>query len=308
MGLTAFRFGQYVALMSTTLTLLGEGLGETVEGLSPQKLSGAHLLWEQDVQRYGPWEQAEDGSWMAGEWNETASVTICGPCSSSLDVARKFAEDGRLDEWDSVLALQQWAGRGQMRRDWSSPAGNLYAAWLLPKLPSEWDALLPLILGALCADVLADFGLELKIKWPNDLLVKEQKIGGILIEERGGVVIAGIGLNIVSAPPASAIREPWSPKAASIQDFVRCPTPLEVWSRLVDHAKYWYKTALYGNTPRDFLQTITQRMAWMDQDVLIHGNASELRATVIGLASDGGLVISRRGRSETIYSGSISPA
>ncbi len=56
------------------------------------------------------------------------------------------------------------------------------------------------------ADELAARGAAVRIKWPNDLLVDGRKVGGILVEERGGVVVAGLGLNLGGAPRDHALR------------------------------------------------------------------------------------------------------
>ena len=62
-------------------------------------------------------------------------VYITGAATSSLDAARLLVEADLFPEWASVLVLSQSAGRGQMRRAWSSPAGNLYTALRLPMAP-----------------------------------------------------------------------------------------------------------------------------------------------------------------------------
>ncbi len=59
-------------------------------------------------------------------------VIVCGPCTSSLDAAHALAAADALPEWGAVLAVSQRAGRGQLRRPWESPPGNIYAAMRLP--------------------------------------------------------------------------------------------------------------------------------------------------------------------------------
>ena len=150
-----------------------------------------------------------------------APVYMTGAASSSLDVANVLHQHGLFPEWSSVLCLSQSAGRGQMRRAWASPEGNVYAALRLPNAgPFATFAAAPAI-GGLTAEALHKEGFPVLLKWPNDLLQPGEgmvpgllprrdecrKAGGILLEERRGALIAGIGLNLASAPHPSTLRD-----------------------------------------------------------------------------------------------------
>ena len=150
-----------------------------------------------------------------------APVYITGAASSSLDVANALHQRGLFPEWASVLCLSQTSGRGQMRRSWASPAGNAYAALRLPNEGTFATFAAAPAIGGLMAEALHQEGFPVLLKWPNDLLQpgegmvagllpdREQchKVGGILLEERRGALIAGIGLNLASAPGASSLRD-----------------------------------------------------------------------------------------------------
>ena len=150
-----------------------------------------------------------------------APVYITGAASSSLDVANALHQRGLFPEWASVLCLSQTSGRGQMRRAWASPVGNAYAALRLPNKGTFATFAAAPAIGGLMAEALHQEGFTVLLKWPNDLLQpgegmvagilpnREQchKVGGILLEERRGALIAGIGLNIASAPDASTLRD-----------------------------------------------------------------------------------------------------
>lgn len=118
----------------------------------------------------------------------------------------------------ALFAELQTAGRGRRGRQWISPFGaNLYfsLAWSWPSWPRELTAL-SLAVGAECALALEDFGLvDVRLKWPNDLLVDGRKLGGILIEHRGEAggscrVVIGIGLNLrMAAAQGESVTQPW---------------------------------------------------------------------------------------------------
>ncbi|MEO8466752.1 MAG: biotin--[acetyl-CoA-carboxylase] ligase [Gammaproteobacteria bacterium] len=102
------------------------------------------------------------------------------------------------------IAEYQTAGRGRRGRRWSTPLGAgmcLSVAWQFPAAPAELSAL-TLAVGVVVRRVLARVaGVEIGLKWPNDLVWDERKLGGILLEltaegQGGCHVVAGIGLNV----------------------------------------------------------------------------------------------------------------
>jgi len=111
--------------------------------------------------------------------------------------ARQFA-DG---QW--VRADRQTAGRGRMGRAWQMPPGNLAASCLIRPQPNEGN---PAEIGFVAAlalhDVVSSFVAvdRLKLKWPNDLLLDDAKLSGILLEREGDVLVLGIGVNLAAAP------------------------------------------------------------------------------------------------------------
>lgn len=122
------------------------------------------------------------------------------------------------DDPQALFAEMQTAGRGRRGRNWVSPFGaNLYLsiAWSWTAWPPELSAL-SLAIGVACAKVLEAHGItDVRLKWPNDLLVDDRKLGGILIEHRGEAggscrVVVGIGLNLrMVASQADAVTQAW---------------------------------------------------------------------------------------------------
>jgi BirA family biotin operon repressor/biotin-[acetyl-CoA-carboxylase] ligase len=103
----------------------------------------------------------------------------------------------------AVIADEQTGGRGRLGRSWSSPAGKgLYLSLVLRLDNAVSLAPLSLIVGLAIANALEpQAGVKIRLKWPNDILLKRPngelfKIGGILCEGRGEVIVVGIGLNL----------------------------------------------------------------------------------------------------------------
>ncbi len=245
-----------------------------------------------------------------GETESTVSderVFVCGPCSSALDVAMHLALQGDLGPWDSVLATRQWAGRGQMRRNWVSETGNLFAAWRLPMPPGPWQDLLPVLLGWTLCLALSGRGIPARLKWPNDLLVGERKVGGILIEERGDVLLAGIGLNLASCPPDKDLRPDRACPAASLGGMSSELSIFGLWLRLVHSGRLRYSALLSDSTPQEFSQLIETVLAYFGSVVRVGDNRSSVCGVCAGISPDGGVVLLVDGQKLTVRSGSMRP-
>src|SRR5262249_11854727 len=118
------------------------------------------------------------GGRLAGPLLAFASVP------STQTVVRSLAVDGP-PEGTVGVADHQAAGRGQRGRGWSAPpgAGLLFSCLLRPPLPSaRWPELTLLAAGAVAEAVTATAGVSATVKWPNDVLVGQRKLAGILAE------------------------------------------------------------------------------------------------------------------------------
>jgi BirA family biotin operon repressor/biotin-[acetyl-CoA-carboxylase] ligase len=114
--------------------------------------------------------------------------------SSTQRAARDLLESGRACVGHIVVADQQTAGRGRLGRVWASPPGGLYATFIVRS-----DRLLALRAGLAAARALEALGVPVRLKWPNDLVVGERKLGGILIEADADVARVGLGINLTSS-------------------------------------------------------------------------------------------------------------
>jgi len=133
-------------------------------------------------------------------------------CTTSTNqVAWELAKTG-APAGTIVIALQQSAGRGQWGRQWSSPLGGLYLSrYFEPQLPPEDGAQLTLAAAWGLGQTLRDRGVPVWIKWPNDLVVRGRKWGGLLTETRlaGGLIgraVTGLGLNWSNPVPETGIN------------------------------------------------------------------------------------------------------
>ena len=132
-------------------------------------------------------------------WRRIEVVARTGSTNGDL-LAR--AERGE-DEGLVLVAEEQDAARGRLARSWSSPAraGLWFSVLLRPAVPQSRMSWLSLLAGvATVRAVRRHAGVEARVKWPNDVVVEDRKLAGILAERAGGAVVLGIGLNVSTRP------------------------------------------------------------------------------------------------------------
>ncbi len=131
-----------------------------------------------------------------GLWREIRVTAETGSTNADLlQEARAGAAEGLV-----LVAETQTAGRGRLGRSWSSPPGAALACSVLLRpvaVPPAARAWLPLLTGiAVAAALRAGAGVAAGLKWPNDVLVGDRKIAGILAEAHGDAIVVGVGLNV----------------------------------------------------------------------------------------------------------------
>jgi BirA family biotin operon repressor/biotin-[acetyl-CoA-carboxylase] ligase len=109
--------------------------------------------------------------------------------------------DAAEGEW--LIALAQESGRGRQGREWQSPSGNFHGSTVVelrPDDPTPPSLALAAGLAIIRAVEASAPAAGLMLKWPNDLLLGQGKLAGILLERAGDRVVAGFGVNLASAP------------------------------------------------------------------------------------------------------------
>lgn len=150
--------------------------------------------------------------------------------STNADLIARLKAGERAPELHWLVADRQNAGRGRQGRQWFDGAGNFMGSTVVH--PGELDppaSTLALMAGLavyeailpLCPDPLA-----LKLKWPNDVMLGDAKLCGILLEAQGRSVIVGVGVNLVQAPQLP------DRKTVALSDITTPPSRDEFAARL----------------------------------------------------------------------------
>ncbi|MEJ7623318.1 MAG: biotin--[acetyl-CoA-carboxylase] ligase [Pyrinomonadaceae bacterium] len=219
--------------------------------------------------------------------------------------ARLGAEEGLC-----IMARSQTAGRGRHGREWISTEGiGLYFSVVLrPRLAPKFIPLITLMAGVAVFDALKGYLSNPDIKWVNDLLVGEKKIGGILAETAdtpsGLAVILGIGVNLKSknlplelAGSATSI-EAETGKHVSADEFSE---------HLTGYLSYFYDMLGGENGPRDIVAEWRQRSSYYSGKLVTVVLAGGVISGVTnGLESNGALRVRRGdGSVSTIQAGDV---
>lgn len=202
---------------------------------------------------------------------------------------------GRFDRSGTptlVVADRQFAGRGRQGRSWEQPDRAMFASYTYE---TEWPAptrtLIPLVCGLAMREALANVpDIDVRLKWPNDLMVGERKIGGILVEASGDRITAGCGVNLWWQSPPEGATALYSddPGPVAAQDLA------SLWvERLGSHV---------ARGPADWLRddylaasaTVGQPIVWDSGE----GVASDL-------AADGALIVVTDTGTVTVHAGDI---
>jgi BirA family biotin operon repressor/biotin-[acetyl-CoA-carboxylase] ligase len=140
------------------------------------------------------------------------SVTFLEHCSSTNDLLLARAEAGAC-EGTLIVSEYQNAGRGRMGRTWLSEPGQglLFSFLVRPTLPPDEAATVTLVAGLAVTLALREWKIPAGLKWPNDVLLEEKKLCGILCEAQSSTkgiegIVIGVGINTGCVPDAVAYR------------------------------------------------------------------------------------------------------
>ncbi len=148
----------------------------------------------------------------AAAWHIEEHACVDSTNSRALEIARARLANGESADRLAVIAQRQSAGRGQHGRTWESPPGGLYLSAIVTDVAAAWRDRLALAGGAAALRALRAIGAAgLGMWWPNDVMLADRKVGGILCESAAlgeawaGVI--GVGINVstdVAELPARA--------------------------------------------------------------------------------------------------------
>lgn len=232
---------------------------------------------------------------------------------STNEEAKRLAQGG-ASHGAVVWARRQTHGKGRAGREWVSEPGNLFVSFLLsPKCDLKEAAQLSFVASVAVAGALAQVlpaASKLSLKWPNDILLGDKKLGGILLESfttpsekpKGKPktwIVVGVGVNVDSAPDGVAL-----PAACLKESGVELISAKIVLVRLINHfiAQYnlWQEEG-FAPVRKAWLA----RAGHLGKKIEVKLGEEIVKGTFEGIGKDGALEIASRGKKRSVYAGEV---
>ena len=202
-----------------------------------------------------------------------------------------------------AIAHTQTAGKGQRGKQWVSSPGGVYLSVMLePDWPAERSAHLTFSSVWGIVSQFRNLGVAAQIKWPNDIVVRGQKLGGILSEsklERGTITrtVIGVGINVCNPVPATGITwqtaaPPATEPVATVLNQVAAAVLLGIWRGV------FYRNYTDGKTFTDAYQSLLTNL---NTPVVLEGETLK----VIGVTETGDLVLKPMAQNSPLPHGQV---
>jgi BirA family biotin operon repressor/biotin-[acetyl-CoA-carboxylase] ligase len=214
---------------------------------------------------------------------------------STNDVARKLADEGAA-EGTIIIAESQRSGKGRRGKKWISPSGGVWMTIILrPDVEPNKAPQLTLVAGVAVAETLdVECGLDIGIKWPNDILIGDKKVSGILTEVKtdGGEVdyaLVGIGIDLnmdISLFPPEIRGSATSLKVELDREIKGA----ELVQRFLRRFEYYYGEFIEGNF-RDILNQWRRLSSTIGNYVEVHKKGRTVYGEAVGVNKDGKLIL-----------------
>jgi birA, biotin-[acetyl-CoA-carboxylase] ligase region len=199
-----------------------------------------------------------------------------------------------VEEGTVVISEEQTNGKGRWGRTWSSKAGE--GIWmsiiLKPEIEPNKAPFITLIAGAAIVKALNNLQVSAKIKWPNDVIINNKKISGILTElsaeiERVNYVIVGIGINVKQMDFDGELKD----KATSLYKENYNLSRVDIVIEIIQEFEKLYKSYILNNNGKETIDICKEYSAVIGKEIyVIKGDEKEL-AECIDINSEGNLVI-----------------
>ena len=216
-------------------------------------------------------------------------------------------ETDSTNEWAKQLSRQgaphgtlaaaefQSAGKGRLGRIWKAPEGSsvMMSLLLRPSFEPQYASMLTLVMGLSAARAIGDSGIDVSIKWPNDIVASGRKLCGILTEmglENGKIreVVVGVGINVNT----ESFPEELADKATSMYlETGKYTDRNRLIAGVLENFEQYYgkfvRTCDLGGMLEDYNRLLANR----DRPVRVLDRQNPFEGTALGISSTGGLLV-----------------
>ena len=207
-------------------------------------------------------------------------------------------------EGDWLVALTQEGGKGRQGRAWHSIDGNFTGSTLVRLRPSDPPAPSLALAAGLALieaiDVVAPDA-PTSLKWPNDLMIGDAKLAGILLERTGDRIVAGFGVNLAHAPDIANRKTVGLQSAADIRPQAFAAVLAGKFAQLL--------VAWRSSEPVQFAQAWMARAHPIGTPLEVHSSPGDrVAGTFDGIEPDGAMRLKRDGMIDIIRAGDVTLA
>lgn len=274
-------------------------------GIEAARNKGYRLVYSPDLLTYAEVSEGLVTAYMGRKMYHFDSI------GSTNDKARELARSG-APEGTVVTAEQQQNGRGRMGRLWFSPSGKgIYATVILrPSLEPSRVQVITQVVAAAIGTALLSFGIEAKIKWPNDILLDGRKICGILTELSGELgrtyyVTVGFGINVNES--GNDIPQELSDFATSIKMSAGIEIPRKkLLCAILNNFEDYYDDFIQTGSAERSIAFCRKYSAVLGKRVDILKDGRHIHACANEIGDDGELIVSlENGGRQAFVSGEV---
>lgn len=215
---------------------------------------------------------------------------------STNDFALELIKNNQAIQNQVIVADVQTGGKGRLGRNWVSPAGNLYFSIILKNPKNTDSSNLSFVAAVAFGESLNSK--NIKYKWPNDILLEEKKIAGILLEKDRDFVVIGVGVNLISNPDKTNYP------ASNLQDCgVICKKDDLLKQFLDNFSDLYQKWQDFGFTP---IRNSWLAKAWnIDKEINVNLASKSAKGIFKDLDQSGNLILNVNNQDLSIASGEI---
>ena len=225
----------------------------------------------------------------------------------AMNIASKKNEDGSV-----VISKKQTGGKGRMNRKWKSPIGGIWMSIIIhPKFDVRYATLVPIATSlAICIAIEKTLKINTKLKWPNDVTVKGEKVAGVLINasmisNQIENMVLGIGINFKINPNELKNSIKKTPNFYGVATLVKKNQNM---SPLVKQFLYELENVLQlinSGQIKKIINGWTKRSSTIGRNVSILTNEGHKSGKAVRIDNEGGLIISKGKKTDRVLVGDV---
>lgn len=215
--------------------------------------------------------------------------------SSTMDIAFRLARLG--DRFVVVSANEQWSGRGKGNRVWFSNHRSLSFSLVIEGKILHKPSLLSVLSSVMVKrGIVSYLAIPVELKWPNDIMFKGKKLGGILGENWDNFAIIGIGLNVNNLEFPSGVES-----AVSLRQILgKEIDKMELLRSIIREFSLDFESFIKGSD--SLISEWKKSCSYIGERVRFKSYNNIKEGIVIDIANDGALLVSINGKKRRVYS------